>query len=129
MVVTLINPNSPRVQVVARHEAGHAAAAHLLGWEVVELELHTRGRGSCDFVAPSGLARSQRLKEHTIISFAAGAYAPDDVDGDLNDRVKANALIRELASREVLPAGVSAAQPPKTLLSRSATVDNVPLSG
>ena len=101
--VRVICPFSSRLQTVARHEAGHAAAAALLCWTVVDLELNASGGGSCDFVAPNGLARSKRLEQHAIIALSARAYAADDVDGELTDRLEASALIRELASRKRLP--------------------------
>jgi hypothetical protein len=104
MLVRLINPHDPHLQIVARHESGHAAAAHLLGWDVVEIELNDRGGGSCDFVAPSGLTRSRRLEHHVVILLAARAYAVDVSDGDSTDRATANSLISELASLQVLPA-------------------------
>ena len=69
-----LDPADHDVQSTARHEAGHAAAAHLLGWEVTEVELRAEGGGSCAVRAPRDLDRSLRHRQYAVMCLAAGAH-------------------------------------------------------
>jgi hypothetical protein len=56
-----------------RHEAAHAAAAHLLGWEVTGIEVYRDGAGVTNVLAPRGLAKDERAGGHAVIARAAEA--------------------------------------------------------
>ena len=82
-------PPDPHFKLVARHEAAHVAAAHLLGWRIEDVALFvafpaSESTGACHIWPPEGCSRQRRLEERAIILLApraAGGEAgtPDDL--------------------------------------------------
>ena len=82
-------PAEPHFKLVARHEAAHVAAAHLLGWRIEDVALYvafpiSESTGACHVWPPEGCSRQRRLEERAIIFLApraAGGEAgtPDDL--------------------------------------------------
>lgn len=69
------DPENFYAQRSARHEGAHAAAAHLLGWEVTGAELHANGGGYCYVLAPANLDRTRSAREYAVILYVARAHA------------------------------------------------------
>jgi hypothetical protein len=94
-----IDVSDPDVQSTARHEAGHAAAAFLIGWEPTHVELHPDGGGRCAFTAPSGLDPEVRYRQHAVICLAGRVHEGWKADdGDRKDRRNAWDALRTLVS-------------------------------
>ena len=90
-----LDPEDPDIRTVARHESGHAAAAHLLGWCVTEVRLNSGRSGYCAFDSPKHLDRSLRHQQRAIICLAGCAHTGwTYLDGGKQDRRNA---YRELA--------------------------------
>jgi hypothetical protein len=92
-----LDTSDPEVQTTARHEAGHAAAAFLLGWEVTEARLKAEGSGYCGFRSPRDLDRSLRSWQYAVICLAARAHTGwMAFPGDHGDRRNAYKALRDL---------------------------------
>jgi Peptidase M50B-like len=59
----------------ARHEAGHAAAAYLLGWEVTRLSVRADGDGFTGLVVPTNRDRRLLERQRALILFAGPAHS------------------------------------------------------
>ena len=81
---------------MARHEAAHAAAAHLLGWKVTKIRIHPSKGGETNFLPPSRTTGEKKRSEQAVIASAAekhvGWSSGPDYDGDRRFVAKVRAL-------------------------------------
>jgi peptidase M50B-like protein len=104
-----LDPADPDVQTAARHEAGHAAAAHLLGWQVTSVRLNADGSGFCGFHPPTNLDRSLRHRQHAVICLAGRAHTGwTALDGDKQDRRNAHKALGQIGGGTHLSEAVEA---------------------
>jgi hypothetical protein len=61
-------------QRTAKHEAAHAAAAHLLGWNVAKIAVHDTGGGGTEIISPPDCSGTRRTHEAAVIARAAERY-------------------------------------------------------
>jgi hypothetical protein len=87
------------VRMAARHEAAHAAAAHLFGWEVTGITLHAEGGGNCAIIDPVDLDPRERAEQFAVISYAARAHTGwRHYDDDRGDRRQIRKAIERITS-------------------------------
>jgi len=76
-------PNAPRAGTwaefewkrSAKHEAAHAAAAHILGWEVGSVKINPNGGGAvAEIYSPVGRTGERRASELALIAAVAEKY-------------------------------------------------------
>ncbi len=95
--VRIVDAGNPHFGEVARHEAAHAAAAGLRGWDDITIEIRPDGGGHCDFTPPHGVGRARELEDRIIVLLAAVAYTGDKGGGaDMRDALEATRELAEL---------------------------------
>jgi hypothetical protein len=74
-----VDPTDFDVQRMAAHEAAHATAAYLLGWEVTGIRLHRDGSGGCLMLGPERLEKGnldeRKLFQRQLATIAYTARA------------------------------------------------------
>jgi len=100
-MIRLIDGANRSLQAAARHEAAHAAAAFVLGWEPVEIELKPDGSAHCDAVAPEQIGAHARREQWTQILLAPSFHV--GAEGAAADRLDADKEIRHLAKQQLFP--------------------------
>jgi len=95
-----LDPSSFDVQRTARHEAAHAAAVYLLGWEPRYAAIYAGGDGECRFLPPAGLKGTLLWRQLVTISYVARCHAGWTAEGRGygDDNKRAYEALRRLAN-------------------------------
>ncbi len=93
------------VELPARHEAAHAAAAHILGWYVDRVVVRRDGSGLTVYYREADLAPDREAAEQAVIAASAEAYvgwrSGRDYESDRRTVLKALDFCPDLRSQQL----------------------------